>query len=141
MFIRRGRKDFLHLRQFFLRNISACIYNDRHKNINSSLVYPVYLKDPALLKIYKSDKKYKDRLESYKPLVNKFFLEFRKTWNFNIHLTGTRANKGLTRSLYMYLQLFKTRFKKYAVFMEFINKYNIFYKKRVISYKRKTLNK
>jgi len=58
-----------------------------------------------------------------------------------MHLTNTRTNKIITRAFFVYLQLFKYRFKNYSNFLDLINQYNSIYDKKVLSYKNITLNK
>src|SRR5690242_600877 len=58
-----------------------------------------------------------------------------------MHLTNTRTNKILTRAFFVYLQLLKYRFKNFSKFLYFVNEYNYIYDKKIISYKRMTLNK
>jgi len=76
MFIIRGRKDFYHIRQYFLRIMSNCIYNYRHQNIKTYTVYPVFIKNPDLLKYYTKNR---DKLDMYKPVITSLFQEFRRT--------------------------------------------------------------
>jgi hypothetical protein len=72
----RERKDFFHIRQYFLRIMSNCIYNYRHQNVKSAIVYPVFIKNPDLLVYYTKNL---DKLEMYKPLITSLFQEFRRT--------------------------------------------------------------
>jgi len=58
-----------------------------------------------------------------------------------MHLTNTRTNKIITRAFFVYLQLFKYRFKNYSKFLEFINEYNFIYEKKVLPYKKMVLKK
>ena len=52
-----------------------------------------------------------------------------------------KTNKVSLRSIYMYLRLYKNRYKRFTRLPFFINDYNSIYIKKVRLYKRKILNK
>jgi hypothetical protein len=71
----RGRKDLLHIRQYFLRIMSNCIYNYRHEAVKTSTVYPVFIRNTDLLVYY--SKKRREKLDLYNPIIAQLFKEFK----------------------------------------------------------------
>jgi hypothetical protein len=74
MSILRGRKDFYHIRQYFLRIMSNCIYNYRHQNVLATFAYPVFIKFPDLMQYY--SKKIQRKIDMYDTVFRDVFKEF-----------------------------------------------------------------
>jgi hypothetical protein len=75
LFIKRGRKDFLNMRQFFIRTISNVAYHRRNKSIFQPEVYPATFTNKHLMQAVKRQKK---KYVNHRPIYMNIYKHFRK---------------------------------------------------------------